>query len=481
MTYPQQPYGQVGGPPQSQFPEPAPVHTQGSGGWQPQQGAGGWQPPPAARPPWLSFGDFVKRVFSWGPTVVTSRERLALETAGVRAERLQHMLVWRRSVLIMILPVLILAFLLALLAAILFTAEDDDTTFTGLGLFSFLWVPAITMAALAIGAVVAIVRWTELRLSMQVLFWSWLVATVVPLCTAIFPVSWVIDIPGIAASGEDANNTLAEESVEAIMGTTLALLFAVVLVPIIIGLAGGALRGARRTKSLFPATVLPGWFVIVVAPLYTIVMLTIFAVVSPVLGSGQLTIGVLLLALAPLVYIIFRGQYTRPMTRVEAPQVLSRISLLSLGISLAGMALIVTFVVTGEVFGSKILGTPSQSDEGTAWFSYVETIQMGLNLFVRYHLSAVVMCFLFASIAHREWQTTTVMGEDVKREHEADMRSLRRFDDATATDSDPASRGSHYPVSQSPAQQGWHAPVAPSPGWNDQPHRAPQSPYSQPQ
>jgi hypothetical protein len=78
------------------------------------------------------------------------------------------------------------------------------------------------------------------------------------------------------------------------------------------------MRGAVRVKTVFPAAVLPGWFLVAVAPFYSLFMIVTFVLIEQIAGSALLILGVALLAFAPWLYVIHRKVYARSMSHAEA-------------------------------------------------------------------------------------------------------------------------------------------------------------------
>lgn len=382
--------------------------------------------------------DYVVRLAGFGESTPSPRESAALDQAGVTESRVRSLLVWRRTLLIVITPLLLLAFILNLYNTVLRMNSDIAEYLTGVGYLQ-LWLPTVTLLAFPVSAVIAIGWWTESRRSTRILLWSWGVATVTPLLVALVPMSWVYDFQGLGASDfEYFNGYEADPSQDADAVADLAdsnalgygmlstLSYAVGLLPVIVGLVSGVLRGARRTKGMFPSSIVPGWFVVIAAPFYAAILLTMFAVIAPVLGNGLLAVGVLVLALAPLANLLFMKTFTRPMARSVAEPVFFRSSVVSLAVGAVGGLLILVFLLTGEVHGTRILGSTTEGEDA-AWFSYLDIIQAAIGLIARYYFTTLVMSFLFARLVFRESREIVSMEPQVRAELVEDMEGLRRF------------------------------------------------------
>lgn len=458
---------------------------------------------------------------------VSPKEQAVLQQTGVPEPAVQRLLTWRRSALIFVLPLLIVAVALSLFDAYQEVSGEGLLAeySTTLGIICT-WLPPVTMLFLPIGAVAAIVWWTEARKSTSVLIGTWAIATVMPLVTALVPMEWRWEIERMGEDDARANNLsllemlgyspseadefLRSPNVQAefqaeietmttanglTMGMLSAVNFTIILMPVIIGLVNGVLRGALRTKITFPSTIVPGWFVVIAAPFFTLVLCTMFAIVSPILGSGLASIGILLVAVAPLTILFFVKKITRPMSRSEAAPISFRATVLSLSVSLVGLVLLGYYLFTGEVYGMSVLGSTDAANDGEALFSYVNLGQSAVGLIARFQFTMVIMVFLFTRLAYREGYELAVMPNATRQEHVSDMRQLQRFvtgvpvqsgvptradapaqpgalrssEAPTTPPSNPAPRGSYgwLPQDQSQRSQHSEAPQPPaSPGDN---------------
>lgn len=406
-----------------------------------------WQMPTQHYPqqltalPGPSVRDFVVRLTGFGASVPSPRETAALSAAGVVEPQVQGLLVWRRTLLIVITPLLLLAVILSVYQVTVTTTQDRSEFMTGLGRF-LAWLSPITLLALPVGALIAIGWWTGTGRSTRILFWSWLVATVAPLAKALLPLSWQWDFAAMGASDFESLNGYRPQSVEeiqeyadirsGILGMLGVIEYSVALLPVIVGLVSGVLRGARRTKSIFPSSIVSGWFVIIAGPFYSIILLTMFAIIAPMLGNALLAAGALILAAAPMLNLLFMRNFTRPISRKEAAPLFYRSSILSIGVSALGLALLGIYLFTAEVSGTRVLGSVSTVEDDDAWFSYLDVSQAGVGLLARYFFTTVVMVFLFTRLVYRESNEITSMAPDVRAEIVEDMQGLRGFAGKTA-------------------------------------------------
>jgi hypothetical protein len=410
QQWPQQPQPQWD--PQQQWPQqPQPQ-------WEPQQQ---WpqQPQQAPTPPLIpgpGLGTHLKRAIDWNvaEVVVTPREHQALVAAGIE-DRLQGLFAWRRSSLLIALPLLVLSVILSFVQA----GQTDTEGETGLGMF-LNWLPSIGLLFIPIGAMRAIAGWTELRSTSRFLIACWLVSIVLPLITALVPLDYIYDLDAARAQAADPDALSAQILLVRILA---AVQFALVLLPVVLSVPGGVLKGAARVKSLFPSAALPGWFLVAVAPFYSLFTIVVFVLIDQIVGNGLLMVGVAILAFIPWLFVIYRNVYARPLSILEAKTELARAS--RAGGWLMGVAIlcIVIFMLTAKVEQFKVLG----SNNNDAVFSYVDVGRTLVEVLSRSIVTTVVFCTVFLQMIYADWMAMHGLRGDIRREHDTEMMALERY------------------------------------------------------
>lgn len=421
MTQP--PLGPSGRPAQfsvSPYPAQAPVRQPAAQQWnlhQQQTWAG--QNPMGAPSGGPSLGTHLRRAIDWNVAEVklAPRERQELTAAGIEA-RLQGLFAWRRSTLLVALPLLLLSVALSFIEA----ARADMSGVNALGkLWNFL--PPLGLLFVPIGAVAVILRWTEMRRTSTILISCWLLSIALPLLAALIPLNMIIDIDGARRELElQGGDVGAYDDFVFLSRMLQAIAFALILLPVVLSVPGGVLRGAARVKSLFPSSSLPGWFLVAVAPLYSLFTIVLFVLIVQILGNGLLLVGVAILAFTPWLFVIYRKAYGRPLSTIEARTELSRASRLAGWLLLAATACITTFLLTAEVANVPVLGS---GDE--AVFSYVLILRTLGEIVSRGLVTTVVFSMIFLSMVFAEWRSTTMMSGDIRREHDEQMSALQHF------------------------------------------------------
>lgn len=363
----------------------------------------------------------VRRALQWnvGGVRPAERELARLEAAGIREPRVQAMLVWRRSSLLVVLPVLLVSLALSIGDA----ASEDMSDYTPLGQFT-IWMTPLALALVPLACAVLINNWTDVRATSHALVTMWAASVIIPLIAAIMPLDLVVDVASVRLQIGDDPARLAE--LNAALGVTrlyAAASYSMNILPVIVSVPAGVLRGASRVKSLFPAASLPGWFLVAVAPFYSLFMIVVFVVIDQVVGNLVLVAAIALLAFSPWLFVINRKIYGRPMSTEEARTALPRAGRFGGWVTLAGFALVVLYAVTAQVDGKAVLG----ANHDDAHFTYLQVGHVVVDVLARNIVTSVVFCLIFLNMVYREWATVMNLRADIRREHDAEMLLLSRY------------------------------------------------------
>lgn len=395
--------------------------------WAPQPGWPGQYGPPAPGPvvPGATIGTHVKRAIDWNVAeiVASPREQLHLNAAGIEP-RLHGLFVWRRSTLITALPILLLTVVLSFIE----TARAGTDGFNAFGkLWAFL--PSIALIFAPLGAIAVVGSWTNLRRASRTLVICWVLSIAIPLFTALIPLDFVVNVDDARQNVQLQGGDLSAFDAEIFsIRLALAVTFAMSLLPVVISVPGGVLRGAARIKSLFPSAALPGWFLVAVAPFYSLFTIVVFVLVDQIVGNGVLLVGVALLAFTPWLFVIYRRIYGRPLLVAEARVELARASRAGGYLFAAGIVFIAIFVFTADVGGQAVVG----GDSDTSVFTYLQLSRTLAEVISRGLVTTVVFSMIFVSLVFAEWKTMTSMSGELKHEHDEQMRALQRYVESPA-------------------------------------------------
>jgi hypothetical protein len=402
-----QPAQQLQGPPY----QAAPAHQQWVGQYPQHQ--------PTAAPPGPGVTTHLRRAIDWNVAEVrvSPREQAALQAAGVEP-RLHGLFAWRRSTLLVAMPILLVSVVLSLIEA----ADLDSEGFNAFGKV-WLFLPTIGLVFVPIGVMRVIAGWTEMWGTAKFLIACWLLSLAFPLFAALIPLDMVIDIDGARRELQMQGGDLVTYDATVTLARLLqAISFALILLPVVLSVPGGVLKGASRIKSLFPSSSLPGWFLVAVAPFYSLFTVVVFVLIVQIVGNGLLLAAVAILAFTPWLFVIYRKVYGRPLSVAEARTELARASRLGGWLMLCALSLIVVFALTAEVSNVRVLGSGDD-----AVFSYVQVLRTVGEVLSRGLVTTVVFSSIFLGMVFSEWRETSSLTGDVKREHDEQMAALQHF------------------------------------------------------
>lgn len=396
---PPQPVGLAKAEPVPAQPQPEPQPVSFAAPAQP-----GYPPQPHAAPGGGKAGLHVKRAFNWDlrSLPVEPDEEAILLANGVDEADARRYLVWRRSVLL----VVVIPTLLSALLATLGTVTTDLSGLSGVGIL----LEVARLAALFVlplTAWLAAKAWDRHRKSRTILLRGWLVGFLTPLVLALIPYSWRVDLSGAG------NNINMINQVSAILGFVGAIAVYVTLMPAVLSLIPGVLRACLRIKALIPESMLPGLFLVAATPLYILLFLVIFTTVNQLVGNFLLILGIVALVGAPMLYLFNARTFTRPLRTDEEVAKIGSVQKTVLVVMGIGLALIVVYAFTatimipgqGGVFRQmQLLGFDSTSSVLQIWKPTV--IQFPIEYIVRSLFTTVLVADLFMMMNLQLWQHT---------------------------------------------------------------------------
>lgn len=375
-------------------PTPAPVTaTPMAAAPAPAQAAPVYYAPAAAAPQGNKAGLHVKRAFNWNllSLPVEPDEEATLLANGVDEEDARRYLVWRRSVLFVVVIPTLLAAMLKTFGAV----SDGFEGLSGTGILVGL-AELLPLYVIALTAWLAAKCWDQHRRSRTVLMRGWLVAFLAPLLLALIPVGWRIDTSSLSVTDMAQFN----------MGASLlgAMVVYFTLMPAVLSLIPGVLRACLRIKALIPEAILPGLFLVAATPLYIFLFLVIFTTINQAAGNLLLIAGVLALVGAPLLYMLNGRLFTRPLRSEEEVKKIGSVQNLVLLIMWIGVALIVGYAFTAEIFGRALIGTDPQTSAIRPWDPNL--LLFPVEYIVRSLFTTVLVADLFMMMNLQLWKHT---------------------------------------------------------------------------
>ena len=320
--------------------------------------------PPASASPALHL----RRAFGWnlGRMAPTAGEAEALAAAGVADPVVQRYAAWRRSLLL----VAAVPMLVAAVLAVLDTVGDGFGEETPLGVaLDFAWL--LAAATLPVACLSGVKRWKQPGAASALLRTGWMAAFLIPFVRALIPadlLNHVHDLPAIpAALGDEAAAYAAK--IQELGDMALSFVLAggeyLLLLPAVLSLIPGAMNGCLRIKSALPAAQLPGWLLVCAAPVFLLFWLVILVIANEAAQSPLLLFGVLLWAGGPIVYSLRGRVFVQSQISEQDAAKIARVKRVVGLVSLAGVAMMVAFVMTQKVAGLHVVGFDRESAMST--------------------------------------------------------------------------------------------------------------------
>lgn len=227
-------------------------------------------------------------------------ERAAIEIEQIHhgSEPLRKALLWRRgalfAALVFLLPTTLIHFIRDLIDM---GREGGSSEIAGLAFMS-----TLANIGLCIGVFVAWRRWDTWARSRKIVFWTWIIAFVVPFLVALFP---------LRSLGRGGGQ-------EAALGVLGALSAVIGLAPKALSLVPGVLRAAMTTKVLFPGASAPGWLVLLATPFYLLLLFVVMSMPYQMAGGGLMALSLFSFLAAPIFLVRAGRRLARPIDLAAA-------------------------------------------------------------------------------------------------------------------------------------------------------------------
>jgi hypothetical protein len=371
---------------------------------------GGYGPGPYGGPPSASSGGaglHAKRAFDWNlrHLQVDPQEGAVLGARSVMDENAQRYLVWRRSVLLAVsVPMAIIA-LLALIDLAM-NLYENGPGLSALGILVLILRTAI-LFVLPVTAFMAARVWDDQRKSRKILLIGWLITLGLPLLLALLPFSWMVNTQGATAE--------QLQQVSATLSLAGAMQAYITLMPAVLSLIPGVLRGCLRIKALLPQAILPGLFLVAATPLYVMLFMVIFTTINQVVGNFLLVLGVLALAGSAVVYLFYSGTLMRPLRTEEEFAKIGTAQMQSTIVMAIGLVLIVLWAMTVEIAvptqtGVRMMGLIGTNEATSIMRPWdPQLFQFPLEYIVRSLFTTVVIADLFMLMNVALWRNSKMI------------------------------------------------------------------------
>lgn len=280
---------------------------------------------------------------------VLDSENSELLKMEVENKTLRRWAVWRRSAMIVILVPTLLS---ALLHSIGLALNGWQNISVWGHLLAFANAFVLWSVPFTIG--LAILKWTHLARSQRILRRGWLLAFALPFLLALVPYELRFN------HLEKHLRTPTIERDILLVNFLHSLRMTMLLLPTTLAILPGVVRACLRIKTLLPASVLPGWILVMVPPFYLLLMAIVLIILTQVTESPWLLIGMLCFFGSSMIYVWRADALIRPLGGDEGKQIAHVHTLVSLT-SLIGIAMMIYFGLTKEIGGLRLFGIESQT------------------------------------------------------------------------------------------------------------------------
>ncbi len=337
----------------------------------------------------------LRRAFTLRLTAVpvSDQEKAVLLARRVGGDTGQKMLVARRSIFLVVAVATGIAVILRAL-----TAFDDVEYLSAFGKLITL-VDLLAEVALPATALLAFWFWPRLKFTRSLLVLGWVVAFLVPIGTALFPISWILNTEAVPATGP---------AVQFGLRLFAGLIYYIALMPTVLAIIPGLLRACVRVKMLLPQSVVTGWFLVAGAPFYSLLVLVIFVSLNQLARDPLLIAGVLLLMAAPLVFLTRPGVFIRPGLGDETRRKIAVLQVGYLVLVGLGVVLLTAYLLTARFpVGVGRGGTPEELTlvglDENALIGPLDLVQYYVQFFGRALFTSVVGADLLMLMNFSVW------------------------------------------------------------------------------
>jgi len=200
--------------------------------------------------------------------------------------------------------------------------------------------------------------WSRHKRSRRLFTIGWVISFATPLLLALVPTHWRYELGG---QGEERMQA------EAMLRLVGAISYYITLMPGVLALIPGIMRACLRIKVLLPQSILPGWFLVGAAPLWTLLFLVVFVTVNQIAGDALLIVGVLCITATPILYLVHVGHFTKPISAAaDEAKLLSVQRQVRLGLAV-GVGFLVLWTFTAKIFGRGIIGLDAETSLVRPW------------------------------------------------------------------------------------------------------------------
>lgn len=339
----------------------------------------------------MNFLMYFRRVVGWRLNQVEPTEAEGELLDKVSNTSIQKYLVWRKTVLaVSIAPV----FFAAVMGFIGVVGSLGDP-FSAFGSFILL-LPRLDGLVLFFG--VCLSRWwwnlplrTTLRLKI-----FWVASFVMPLVPGLFPIELLVKSETrLAIDHPDSQATVLTIKV------SLAIHYALTIVPIIVTFPSSLGRAGLRMVGLYPtASSLPGFLLLVAVPFYSLFVFMALVVITQLVGSVLLLIATILMICGPWIMVARGNLYVKDSSTPKQDKQLNWTQTAVCIVNVSGVFLLAIWALTAQAGGIRVTG---RSSDENALLTYGELVRLVFEMIGRLLVTTVVFADVLIQMIAKNW------------------------------------------------------------------------------
>lgn len=275
--------------------------------------------------------------------------------------------------------------------------EDEEEPKTAFGVFDD-YIHEVAFYILAPAALISLIFWTRFKLSTNILTAAFAFSFLVPILMTFCPWSWW----GEAPVKFSADAPVFKKLEFLFDGVKQGGEYLVALLPTVLSQVPGIQKACLRIKSLLPQATLPGWLLVAVTPFNAFFLLVIFIAINQLFSDPLFLTGMLLFIAAPLLYVFRSRVLTTPLATPEDERRFKTTKqIVGILTAIAGL-LILTVIVTREVFGVRLFGT----DPRTSLLGPLDIAEFILEILGRSMFMTVLGADVVMRMTSASWKNT---------------------------------------------------------------------------
>lgn len=333
---------------------------------------------------------------------------------GIENDTVRAFCVWRRSTLIAASPLVLVSMITGILNLEGKFGPSSPLNAWGKILILLQGIDSIFLfAAVATG----IMFWKHIARSSRCVRIGWFISFVLPIFPALFPLELVLK--------SEVRDSL-DPAVVVSLKFSVALGYALQLLPVVITFPGGAVRAALRVRALFPHSSLAGWILIMCAPFYSVVVLVALVVVTQVAGNTLLFVGTAMVVCSPWIYVARGSLFVGLSTPAVEKQIVLTYRIGS-GTFKLGVVVVVIWALTAYVSGIRPVGeSKGAEDTGISLLTYGEAVRVVLELIGRLLVTTILFADLILAMVLRNWLDETKRRDTFGEQSDVDFHALEK-------------------------------------------------------